>query len=457
MTITEDENDLRPYILAVFKYWWIIVLLAGIFGFAALTYSLLKAREYQATTTVLLTRSRATLELAEQFPTINEPIDARARMDSLVSIALSDVIASETYNNLNDAITVQYEDYVELREDVEVKSQGDLLLFKATTPDPQSAVEIASEWAQQTVAAINFAYSGEQPLAVIQEQLDSANQEYLVAQSKLEAFIENNKINLLESRIDEAKTLYTSLAKDRTQQLTYFYDRKLAMEDLIVQAEALNKQLQSGNRSQVGNLGDALAVLKARSTALGINDNSSETPVDSSLAIDLQIADLNAILDTPSEYVADLNDLIALANEEQAKAESTWKALADDVSLSDGYDEIERIAEQVRSLEAQLELETARQTELTSQRDLSWQAYQVIAQKEAELRNAPQEGNLVTIAGLAVRPQRPVPRGTAQLTIIAAIFGGFVGFAIILGLTWWRKFNQASESLPTNTDDASSA
>ena len=94
MTIYEDEIDLRPYILAVLIYWWVIVLMAVLAGTAALIFSLVQAREFQATTTVLLTRSRATLELAEQFPTINEPIDARARMDSLVSIAYSDGIAS---------------------------------------------------------------------------------------------------------------------------------------------------------------------------------------------------------------------------------------------------------------------------------------------------------------------------------------------------------------------------
>ena len=160
MTIYEDEIDIRPYILAIIKYWWIIVLLALAAGLAALIFSLLQVREFQATTTVLLTRSRATLELAEQFPTINEPVDARARMDSLVSITSSDVIASQTLNALDGRLASEFEDYSNFKESVEVSSEGDLLLITATARDPELAVEIANEWARQTVTAINVAYSG---------------------------------------------------------------------------------------------------------------------------------------------------------------------------------------------------------------------------------------------------------------------------------------------------------
>ena len=454
MTIYEDEIDIRPYILAIIKYWWIIVLLALAAGLAALIFSLLQVREFQATTTVLLTRSRATLELAEQFPTINEPVDARARMDSLVSITSSDVIASQTLNALDGRLASEFEDYSNFKESVEVSSEGDLLLITAAARDPELAVEIANEWARQTVTAINVAYSGEQPLAVIQDQLESANKEYNTAQSELEAFIQDNQINFLNSQINEAQTLYSSLAEYRTQKITYFYTRKLAMEDLIVQAEGLKEQLGTGSRSEAGNVGDALAVLKARSTALGIIDYVPEISIDSGLpikssfqdgssfTIDLQLADVNAIIDSPAAYAADLDDIIDLAEAELVKAESAWKSLAEDVSQGEGYGEIKRFSEQISSLESRLEIETARQTELTTQRDLAWKAYQAIAQKEAELRNAPQEANLVTIAGLAVQPQQPVSRGTAQNVIIATLLGGFVGVALVLGMTWWRNFNQ---------------
>jgi len=81
--------------------------------------------------------------------------------------------------------------------------------------------------------------------------------------------------------------------------------------------------------------------------------------------------------------------------------------------------------------------------------EFAWQAYQVIASKEAELRNAPQEASLVTIASLAVQPQEPVSRGMVQNTLIAAILGAFIGVAIVLGMTWWREFNQPTTMDPS--------
>ena len=319
-------------------------------------------------------------------------------------------------NALDGRLVSEFEDYSAMKESVDVSSAGDLLLITATARNPELAVEMANEWASQTVTTINFAYSGDQPLAVIQDQLDSANQEYLAAQSDLEAFIEDNQINLLDSQIAEVGTLYSSLAEDRTQQITYFYTRKLSMEDLIVHAEALKQQLQSGNRSEAGNVGDALAVLKARSTTLGIVDRISGTSIDSGFTIDLQISDVNAIIDSSAEYVADLDGIIELANTEQAKAESAWKALAEDVSRGEGYDEIERFAKQISSLESQLEIETARQTELTSQRDLAWLAYQAIAQKEAELRTPRRKGTWSPLLEWPSSPKNQNPGHGAKCT-----------------------------------------
>ena len=178
----------------------------------------------------------------------------------------------------------------------------------------------------------------------------------------------------------------------------------------------------------------------------------SDFQVGSSFTIDLQLADVTSIIDLPAAYAADLDDIIELAEIELAKAESAWKTLGEDVSQGVGYDEIERFSEQISSLESQLEIETARHYELTTQRDLTWKAYQAIAQKEAELRNTPQEANLVTIAGLAVQPQQPVSVGTAQNVIIATLLGAFVGVVLILSITWWRNFNQPAPTVEKPID-----
>ena len=81
MSIYDDEIDLRPYINALRRRWWLIGLITIIAASAAFTYGVLQERKFEAVAPILLSRSRASLSLTNQFPTITEPIDARSRME----------------------------------------------------------------------------------------------------------------------------------------------------------------------------------------------------------------------------------------------------------------------------------------------------------------------------------------------------------------------------------------
>ncbi|MCJ7696189.1 MAG: Wzz/FepE/Etk N-terminal domain-containing protein, partial [Anaerolineaceae bacterium] len=87
MSFYDDEIDLRPYINAIRKKWWLIALITILVAAGAFAYSMLQSRNYETGATILLTRTRASLSLANQFPTINEPIDSRSRMDAMLEIA----------------------------------------------------------------------------------------------------------------------------------------------------------------------------------------------------------------------------------------------------------------------------------------------------------------------------------------------------------------------------------
>ena len=67
MSTYDDEIDLRPYIQALRKRWWLIAIITGICAAAAFAYSYFQERNYEAVATILLTRSRASLSLADQF------------------------------------------------------------------------------------------------------------------------------------------------------------------------------------------------------------------------------------------------------------------------------------------------------------------------------------------------------------------------------------------------------
>jgi uncharacterized protein involved in exopolysaccharide biosynthesis len=472
MTVYDDEIDLRPYVQTLIQNWWKIALLAFLAAVAALIFILQQTRQYEATASILLTRTRAQLALAQQFPTVTEPVDARSRMDAMLSIAQSDALALAAYQNVADRLPEEEREFAPFKGRVEITSSGDIILVTASAADPHLAAEIANTWARDAATAINQAYSNEQPLAEIQGQLVVARAEYEAAKVELEIFTRDNQIDLLQKRIDEGHTLFSGLAAERPWQIAYYTDRRLVMENLGTQAEALKRQLEIGNQSTAGGIGDALAVLRARLSALAIRDGSgsitgdvlmdrrsdhptgtlAQTPtrssdVDGGLTINIDIGEMGNLLDTPANYMADLEAIIQLSREEAAAAQAALDALGQEVLSGSGYETIEAIDAQIRALQTQLQREEARKLELTSQRDLAWQAYQAIAQKETEIKNAPTTGNQVNLASYAVPPENPTSRGTLRNALVAGVLGGLLATAWVFAAQWWRT--SAEEDLVT--------
>ncbi len=443
MTFYEDEIDLRRYILALIHHWWQIGLLTLIFAIAGFTFTILQSRTYEATATMLLTRSRASLSLAEDFRTVSEPIDARSRMDALLSIAQSDALALKTLQSLSDTIPLEGRDLTSFQKMVSVSSQGDVIDITAIAEKPDLATEIANTWAQEAVNAINQAYSEEQPLVEIQNQLLTAEGEYQGVQAELELFIENNQIALLLNQIVEAETLLKNISGVRVWQISYYTARKQDMEDLGVQAEALKQQLLSGNRSEAGNLGNSLAVLMARSSALGIaKKNQSSNIFDGDIVLNFQLNDSETLSEPTTNYVDDLDTLIRLARQEKERANKTLDALTEEVFNGDGFEDNAATAAQIQQLKMQLENEEAKERELISQRDLAWEAYQALARKETEILNSTQTSSHVNLATPAISPEKPVARGTITNTFIAGVFGLMLGVVWVVASEWWNSSNQ---------------
>jgi uncharacterized protein involved in exopolysaccharide biosynthesis len=448
MSYYEDEIDLRPYILALIKGWWRIALIAIVIASVTLAFTISQPRTYQATATVILTRSQLRLSLAEQFPTVSDSRDDPSRKDAFLAIARSSSLAQKIYNYLGEQAQANYDSFASLKESVEINSVGDAIQITAEAKNPTLAAEIANSWAQETNQAINLAYSGEQPLSEIQNQISSAKQVYQDTQSDLGSFIQNNKIALIENQITEARTLLSTITQDRTNLIHFYNNRKLLMNQLKFEAEALKQQINRGSQSSAGDTGIALAILIANA-----NTFAHETGVN----FDFQIADLNAIRDSKFAYEADLDLLIQQAEEEILKADDQLTRLSQEVALGETSNLAEETAIQLQKLEAQLESEHSRQQELTSGRDLAWEAYQALLEKETEIKTASQANVEVAIASQAVPPEEPTPRNTITKTIIAGGLGVFLGTFWILGREWWRSsgLNSASNNKTTNISEDS--
>jgi uncharacterized protein involved in exopolysaccharide biosynthesis len=438
MTIHEGEIDLRPYIQALLHRWWVVVLLGVIAAAVSLGFSRAQKQTYSSTATILVTRTSATLSLAEQFPTVKEPIDPGSRMSAFLSIARNDSIAIKVYDQVKNMGFPQGQNWALLKTMVSVSYSGDAILIIASASSSQLAADIANSWAKATVASINSAYFSNEPLANVQTEKDAAQQEYITAQANLEAFIKDNQIDLLKSRIKESKSLFDSYANDRTWQITYWDQRRTDMETLVIETEALQKQLQSGVSSTAGSLGDALAVLMARYRTLNMSLNRTDNTGQTGFDLNLQIGDVKTLNDGVGNTQADIAALLKLANDEKANAEAKLESLR---SVGSDQTIIEEIAANTRALETELESQNARQDELTAERDLALKAYQTLSEKVTEIETSPQTSYEVTLVESGVPALITNPRSTLRNTLVSGVLGLMVGIIAVIVLEWWRTFN----------------
>ena len=466
MTIYDDEIDLKPYINAIRKKWWLIALATVLTASAALVYGLLQVRNYEANANILLTRTRTSLELANQFPTINEPIDSSSRMDAMLAIADSDALLVDVMEDVHEL----YPDNGILREKldsaVDITSSGDTIKITAVNQDPIYAAAIANAWAENAVSSINYAYSGEQLPAEIQLSLAPAKVEYEAAQQELEDFLVENQVDILQKQIVETSALLDELVQDRTWKIAYNVQRKRNMEQIIDRANALKQQLATGNTTVAAGLGEALAVLRLGSDAFAevqiVSGTGSTNRLDSEqlgaiqetrimgsrqpdTIFDVQISELIESVEAGESYQRDLDRIIDSAETEKLVAEAALLQLAEQSLEIDNDELLMTTSERLRNLQSQLENERAQLNELTSSRDLTWDAYQALAQKETEVRNNLKTSSSVTLASSAVPPVEPTSRGVMRNTLIGAAIGFFLSLIWVLGAVWLTSLEEPLE------------
>jgi uncharacterized protein involved in exopolysaccharide biosynthesis len=455
MTIYEDEIDLRPYIEAILNSWWKILILALVFAIIVFGITLLQPRSYQATATILVPRSQLQLSLADQFRTIVDAGDTRSRRDAYLTIAQSDAIAVQTYQALEDQIPEEAT-VADLQASVEITNEGDAILIAATAPTPQLAADIANEWAKQTVQAINLAYSGQQPLEEIQSQIISASTNYQDAQTELEEFIATNSITELETAIQLAEAGLDSYLQDKAWQANYRYQQRQQLLGFYDQTSLVKNQVENGNASNAGNFGDALAVMNTRIfpayNVIGIDnivEGSGYKFSNISDGIGIQLTDATVLLDTSSNYVQDIDSTLEITEQAIQGIEQDLEDLATSSYLG-SENAYTSLASEIQALEAQLENLTARERELTSERDLAWETYETLLQKETEIKTTSQTNAEVTFASPAIPPEEPESRQTLMKTAIAGILGGIIGILWVIIRMWWQ-----SNQVPESTDNHS--
>ena len=243
MTTNPDEIDLKPYIRLLVRNWWKILLPALIAVGIAIIINPKPQDIYKASASIIVTNKLPTLSLAEQFPTIDQTSPSRNIMGTLSIIAESDEIALKTYDVLKDHLPEGEWTYETVKESVNVKNDGDILIISATSTNPETTLEIANEWTKIVTEKINLLYSGEQSLTEIQNQKEYAYQDYINAQTELEEYLFDNELVLLETQILESKKQLISLNNQNTQRLNYSIGRLQSLDYVLDLSSKIIQQL----------------------------------------------------------------------------------------------------------------------------------------------------------------------------------------------------------------------
>jgi polysaccharide biosynthesis transport protein len=303
------------------------------------------------------------------------------------------------------------------------RGDSDLIRITATADAPEKAAAIANAWAKAYVSEVNTIY-GQVPdevLASIQTELNNAQQTYMTNQANLEAFLATNQIDvltsqvtLLQQRVNQEATLQQGLLKqwqDAQQQLNT--------------ARALRIQTEQGGDAAARSNMAALQVLKMSVYSL---------PPEK---LTVEVRDIPQV--TSAGMLADLDGLItSLTGQLQALETQITALSAPSVTVTGTTPSLVQTFAELRAKKSQLETETAKQLQLTQQRDLSWDTYKTVNSKVAELNLARAAASSeVRFGAPAVAPVTPIKK---YGLILASAGAGLVGFLVAIFYTFLANY-----------------
>jgi len=436
----EDEIDLRQYLDTLIRWWREIVAITLAFvvltAVAIIIMRLILPAQYEASADVAIVRTVSDVNFDERFRTNAEELGVdtaslSARRSALLGLVATGAIAQEVITELGDTLSEKEQNPAALLEMVETElasvdgtiGASDLIRIKITANDSEKAAEIANAWARIYVRTVNTIY-GQVPdevLNSIETELTTAEQQYLASQSKLETLISTN-------RIDELSSLVTVLQQRINQEVSlqqaYLLQWQQTQEQLNT-VRALRTQVEQGGDGAARSNMAALQILKISvygRSPMELQVEVRDLPDVNQAAM---LADLEGLTQSLEQRLVDLDAQIAagrtvLGSEEAAAPEITT------------------VLAELRTSKAQLETETAKQLQLTQQRDLHWGTYKTLSSKVAELNlTRAAASSEVRFGAPAVAPVDAVESISSVLAVVAS---GIVGLMLAVFYAFFANY-----------------
>jgi len=459
----EEEIDLRPYINALIRSWYWILLAGLLAGGTAYLVSKLVPDTYEAETALATIRESTDVSFNASIEPEAEILDSRnadTRLEGLVALVTSSDVATQVLAEIGDELDEDHQSVPSVINLIEASNVGDLIIIKAQYNDPQLTSQLVNTWTEVYENHINELYgtgrhTGQEKLTA---QVVVANENYETAKTNLESFIANNRITFLQSEIAVQNDLMASYqeARNKIQSnpvdfqvnarqdvLKTFYSDIGRIELLLADAKSLREQVSSGNGSTAAQIANGLALISLQNRVSHNLGQSITLQLDLDLVNEttdpVRLSDINAIIDT----------LETRRTETLAQIETFSLSFAsvepEELIIDDNHPISQRIIElhnSILTLRAELSTETSQERELNQELDLAWSRYQTLARREKDVEiSSDSSGTEVRIASNSAVPDEPVNMGGLMFAIIGLMIGSMMA---VLGMTvaFWSSSNQ---------------
>lgn len=392
-----------------------------------ITISLLKKSYYVAESGIIVTAVKSEvvfepkIQIKEMEGSFAQQIEDRKK--TIASLIKSPAVLSDVLSKLEQSnIVVQKKEKLNLETlltAVDTEITGQIIKVKVKTTDAVQSKFLADEIVKTTIEKLRLYVTEEVSKETLEEKLKKARQEYIIATKKYNDFIQNNKILELSKKIEQLEAMYN-----------YYKTNIISIEKNIWQAKNLKEQLQHGGVTSTGELADALALIKFKSSIFA---GSSDLPLKLELTNNVSNERLSKV--DVNNVVKEIDDIISILERRKKEFEQEL--------------ETKNYEKQIQQLRTELEKEKNREKDLAKDKDLAWDSVLSLERKvkEIEIGEGLTENVYAKIAYLSCIPEKPESKGKIVILIVSFLMGIFLGIVFGIVKEIYYKLHQQGKEI----------
>ena len=400
--LTNDEIDIRELIQTLFRYKWIILGITLVVAVAVFVYSKYGSpRMYSTQAQVIITKPLFTTNLETRIQGTPQMPEASV----LKELALDNELLWKVYTSADvSAVLDQKINFEQFKTRMSAKLTGtSKLLLAVNSSEPTTSAMIANSWADKFTAQINSLYSvNEKSMILISDEVLKARQKWDSAE---QALLQKLPDGIVDTRKIELENKKNTLAT---------YLNKLTQLDIITRdAQSLQLRLAVWpDNSQLG--------IEYQLSLLGLYQRATGGLEGLQVQI---VTPTSEGVRTVAEAKASLDALITSLGTQREQLKANQGQLQQDITS------------------ATLALESANYQliQLTTERDLAYNAYQALSAQLEEVRiDLAREDVIAKVAGRALPIDQPVSNRTLMKTLSAAALAFALSCFGVLFINWWK-------------------